>query len=194
MVNVKKVVFDLIVIIYSLIALAAFVPWALLSVLGPTPLAVGISDQVFWFFSVFCHQLPWRSLFFDGVQMPVCARCVSIYMATAIGLIFFRLKGFGDREFRMNWILLALLFVPTGIDGLTQLFGWRESTNALRLVTGVPYGLGYAYILAWSVPFVYVLLELIYVALKRDGEKTDAVLGRIKAMAWPFAAAATNKK
>jgi uncharacterized membrane protein len=186
MVNVKRTVFDAIVIIYTAIALAEFVPWALLSLLGPTPLAVGISDSVFRFFSVFCHQLPWRSLFFDDIQMPVCARCASIYAATALGLIFFRLKGYGEKEFRMNWLLFMLLLAPTAIDGTTQLFGWRESTNALRLVTGIPYGLAYAYILAWAVPFVYALLELIYAALRRDGPKTDAVLGRVKAMAWPF--------
>ncbi len=191
MVNIKKLAFDAIVIAYTAIALAVFVPWALLSVMGHTPLAVGISDAVFRFFSIFCHQLPWRSLFFEGIQMPVCARCASIYAATALGLIYLRLKGFGEKEFKMNWLLFVLLLAPTGIDGTTQMLGWRESTNALRLVTGVPYGLAYAYVLAWAVPFVYALLELIYVALKHDGPRTDAVLERVKAMAWPFGAMKT---
>lgn len=186
MVNVKKLVFDAIVIVYTAIALAEFVPWVLLSVFGQAPLAVGISDGIFRFFSLFCHQLHWRSLFFDDIQMPVCARCASIYAATALGLIFFRLEGFGDREFKMNWLLFILLLAPTGIDSTTQLFGWRESTSPLRLVTGVPYGLAYAYILAWTVPFVYALLELVYVAVKRDEQKTSAVLGMVKDMAWPF--------
>ncbi|HTY91629.1 MAG TPA: DUF2085 domain-containing protein [Methanocella sp.] len=186
MVNIKKLAFDAIVVAYTAIALAQFVPWLLLSIFGPAPLAVGISDGIFRFFSLFCHQLPWRSLFYDDIQMPVCARCASIYVATALGLIFFRLKGYGDREFRMNWLLFALLLAPTGIDGTTQLLGWRESTNALRLVTGVPYGLAYAYILAWAVPFVYALLELIHAALKHDERKTSDVLGRVKDMAWPF--------
>lgn len=191
MVNIKMLAFDAIVIAYTAIALAEFVPWVLLSLTGYAPLALGISDTIFRFFSIFCHQLPWRSLFYDDIQMPVCARCASIYAATALGLIFLRLKGFGEKEFKMNWLLFVLLLAPTGIDGLTQLFGWRESTNALRLVTGVPYGLAYAYVLAWAVPFVYALLELIYVALKRDGQRTDAVLARVKDMAWPFA---TKKK
>jgi uncharacterized membrane protein len=188
MVNIKKLAFDAIVIAYTAIALAELIPWALLSLMGYTPLAVGISDTVFRFFSVFCHQLPWRSLFYGDIQMPVCARCASIYAATALGLIFLRLKGFGEKEFRMNWLLFILLLAPTGIDGTTQMLGWRESTNALRLVTGVPYGLAYAYVLAWAVPFVYALLELIYVALRRDGPKMDAVLARVKNMVWPFAA------
>lgn len=186
MANVKMLIFDVIVLAYVIIGVAIFVPWILLSTMGPTPFSIAVSDGIYHFFSIFCHQLPWRSLFFEGAQQPVCARCASIYAITAVGLVFFSLNGYGVKEFKMNWVLLALLFAPTGLDGLTQLFGWRESTNALRLVTGVPYGLGYAYILAWALPFLYVLLELVGVAFKHDAAGVDAVLKRIKNMAWPF--------
>ncbi len=192
MANLKMLAFDAIVFVYTAIAAAVFVPWLLLFAWGPSPMTIDISDAIYRFFSVFCHQLPWRSLFFDGIQMPVCARCASIYVFTGAGLIFLRLRGYGAREFKMNWLLLALLLAPTGLDGITQWLGWRESTNALRLVTGAPYGLGYAYVLAWAVPFVYALLELIIVASRRDGVKTDAVLGRIKYMAWPFTTGRTE--
>jgi uncharacterized membrane protein len=192
MANVKMLAFDVIVFVYVAIAFAVFVPWLLLSAWGPTPMTLGVSDAVYRFFSVFCHQLPSRSLFFDGIQMPVCARCASIYAATGAGLLFLRLRGYGPREFKMNWLLFALLLAPTGLDGTTQWLGWRESTNSLRLVTGVPYGLGYAYVLAWAVPFVYALLELVVVAARRDWAGTDAVLGRIKFMAWPFTTGRTE--
>ncbi len=186
MANVRMLVFDVVVLAYVIIAVATFVPWILISTIGLTPFTISVSDDIYRFFSIFCHQLPWRSLFFDGAQQPVCARCASIYVMTALGLIFFRLKGFGAKEFKMNWVLLALLFAPTGLDGLTQLFGWRESTNPLRLITGAPYGLGYAYILIWALPFLYVLLELIAVAYKHDSAGVDAVIKRIKYMVWPF--------
>lgn len=186
MVNVKRLAFDVIVAAYAAIAVATLAPWIVLSAMGPSPLAIGVSDDIYRFFSLFCHQLPWRSLFFDDIPQPVCARCASIYLATALGLVLFRLKGYGAREFRMNWLLLALLFAPVGLDGTTQLVGLRESTNLLRLVTGIPYGLGYAYILAWAVPFVYALLGLVAAAVKSDGKTTDAMILRIKNMAWPF--------
>jgi uncharacterized membrane protein len=192
MANVKMLAFDVIVFVYTAIAIAVFVPWLLLFVWGPSPMAIDISDAIYRFFSIFCHQLPFRSLFFDDVQCPVCARCASIYVFTAAGLVFLSLRGYGAREFKMNWLLLALLLAPTGLDGAIQWLGWRESTNALRLVTGVPYGLGYAYVLAWAVPFVYALLELVAAAARRDGTKTDAVLGRIKHMAWPFTTVRTE--
>ncbi len=187
MASLKALTFDGIVLIYTVIAAAVFVPWLLLSAWGPSPLPIGVSDAIFRFFSIFCHQLPWRSLFFDDIQSPVCARCASIYVFTAAGLLFLKLRGYGAREFRMSWLLLALLLAPTAVDGTTQMLGWRESTNALRLITGAPYGLAYAYALAWAVPFVYALLELIVAAARRDGAKADAVFGRIKYMAWPLA-------
>lgn len=186
MIDIKKALFDIILAIYAAIAAAIFVPWILLSILGPSPIAIAISDSVFRFFSIFCHQLPWRSLFFNGIQMPVCARCASIYVATALGLAFFRLKGYGGRELRMNWPLLILLFLPTGVDGFTQYLGMRESTNLLRLVTGFPYGLGYAYLLAWAVPFTWALMELVAYSIRRDGKKAGTALQRMKSMAWPF--------
>ncbi len=186
MASVKMLAFDLIVLVYSAIAVAVFVPWLLLSFQGPSPMAIDISDAIYRFFSIFCHQLPFRSLFLNGIQMPVCARCAAIYSATGVGLIFLRLRGYGAREFKVNWLLFAALLAPTAIDGATQWMGWRESTNLLRLATGVPYGLAYAYILAWAVPFVYALLELIKAAASRDGAKTGAILGRVKYMAWPF--------
>jgi|GEM_PF-3451866 len=192
MVNAKMLIFDFVVLAYVAIAAAMFIPWILLYFTGPASLSGAVTGDIYSFFSLFCHQLPWRSLFYDGVQFPVCARCTSIYIATALGLIFFRLKGYGAREFHMNWLLLVLLFVPTGLDGTTQLLGWRESTNDLRLITGIPYGLGYAYLLAWILPFLYAMLELIVVALKKDSLGADKTLERIKKMAWPFTIKATK--
>lgn len=184
--NGKMLIYDIVTLIYILIAIAIFVPWALLSASRWDPTFLLISDGIYRFFSLFCHQLPYRSFFYDDIQMPVCARCVSIYIATALGLVFFRLKGFGTKEFRMNWLLIILLFAPTALDGFTQLFGWRESTNLLRVVTGFPYGLGYAYAIAWALPFLYALFELMGYALKRDEANTDDAIKRLKHMAWPF--------
>ncbi len=42
------------------------------------------------------------------------------------------------------WILLAgvVFLIPSGVDGFTQLLGNRESTNRLRIVTGILLGIG----------------------------------------------------
>lgn len=183
MVNLKMLIYDVIIVVYVLIGIAVFVPWILLSIDSADPLFLYISNEVVSFFSYFCHQMGSRSFFFDDIKQPVCSRCASIYVATALGMIFFRAKGFGTREFKMNYLLLVMLFLPTAIDGLTQMFGWRLSTNELRLVTGVPYGLGYAYLMTWTLPLVYGLIELISVTVKNEDYKPVVV--RLKKMIWP---------
>ena len=185
MADLRMLIYDAVTAVYVIIAAAIFVPCALLSLGRYNADFLLISDTIYRFFSYFCHQLSYRSLFFDGIKMPVCARCAAIYVATALGLVFFRLKGYGRREFTMNWLLFALLFAPTALDGFTQLFGWRESTNLLRLATGLPYGLGYAYGIAWALPFIYALLELIRVCLKGDMKGVKGVVKRLITMVWP---------
>jgi uncharacterized membrane protein len=184
--GIKKAIFDVIIVAYVVIAISIFVPWVLLSIGPDNQLFLSISDSIGWFYSHLCHQLPFRSLFFDDIQMPVCSRCASIYVATALGLIFFRLKGFGDKEFKINYVLTVLLFLPTAIDGLTQLSGGRESTNELRLITGFPYGIGYAYLIVWALPFVFLLLTLIGAALTHKDAEIDPLVVRIKKMVWPI--------
>jgi len=42
----------------------------------------------------------------------------------------------------LSIILGAGLLLPGGIDGTTQMFGNRESTNLLRVITGLLLGMG----------------------------------------------------
>lgn len=42
----------------------------------------------------------------------------------------------------LSIILGVGLLLPGGIDGTTQMFGNRESTNLLRLITGLLLGVG----------------------------------------------------
>lgn len=186
MVGLRMLIYDIIMISYVLIGVLIFIPPLLLSMDRVDTGYISISDSIHTFFSFFCHQLPWRSIFINGIKMPVCARCASIYIATGLGLIYFRLKGFGIREFKMNWVILALLFAPTGVDGMTQLLGYRESTNLLRVITGFPYGLGYAYIITWALPLIYALIELLRAALEKEEDHARRVLDRIKKMVWPL--------
>jgi uncharacterized membrane protein len=54
------------------------------------------------------------------------------------------------RSYVTYWsaILVGVAFLlPTAIDGTTQMFGDRESTNRLRILTGVPLGIGVVWVL-----------------------------------------------
>lgn len=86
-----------------------------------------------------CHQRIDRSLFLNGNEMPFCSRCTAIWLGLAIGLgfmLFFTLE-------LNEKLLLAIVvgFAPIGIDGIGQLFGFWESTNLVRILTGLPAGI-----------------------------------------------------
>lgn len=80
-----------------------------------------------------------------GYKIPVCARDIGIYGAMLLGGLAwpFVRKPHSRIWPSMWWLAIALL--PTAIDGFTQLFGWRESTNLLRLWTGAAMGLALAF-------------------------------------------------
>ncbi|TLZ65082.1 MAG: DUF2085 domain-containing protein, partial [Methanobacteriota archaeon] len=112
-----------------------------------------------------CHQLWYRSLWINGNQFPIDARMTSLYIFGAFGLFWAMMaapaasasQGIANgspgriRRWAVNVGLekFALLVVfagllPIGIDGFTQLFSavtHYESTNAMRILTGVPGGL-----------------------------------------------------
>lgn len=91
-----------------------------------------------------CHQLPDRSFFGGGLQVPVCARDTGIYAGFAIGLIVLYLAHRGRRPSEMPpWPVMLLLGSFIGImvlDGVTSYAGLRTTTNGIRLLTGLTTG------------------------------------------------------
>lgn len=84
----------------------------------------------------YCHRMPERSFFWRGKQFPVCARCTGIHL----GYLSFPLFLFSI--FTLNiWVTLAIM-IPTYLDGFTQAFFNRESTNFIRFTTGIIAGIG----------------------------------------------------
>ena len=86
-----------------------------------------------------CHQKAERSFFINGNQMPFCSRCTAIWLGITIGLgfiIFYKIKLSSKFLF-----LIFLGFVPIGIDGLGQLFSLWDSSNIIRVITGLLIGI-----------------------------------------------------
>jgi len=104
--------------------------------------AHGAPSQLRLLFRLLCHGIPDRCLLLFGVPMPICARCTAIYAGLIAGAMLFRLLP-RIRETTAR-IVLALALAPLGIDGLTQLVRLRESTNALRVTTGLIAGMAFA--------------------------------------------------
>ena len=106
---------------------------------------------------VSCHKDPNRSFFWKGKQFPVCARCTGIHLGyLSLFLFLFQL-------IYIQWLWSILLIIPTLLDGLTQAYFDRESTNSIRFISGVLAGLGIMsliHIIGFKIG--YLILEIIH--------------------------------
>jgi uncharacterized membrane protein len=101
-----------------------------------------LSKHIYNAMHYICGQIPSHSPYICGHQCGLCFRCTAIY-----GTLFLTNAVFVFTKKRLHgisWWMLGLLALPMAWDGLTQLFGLRESTTALRLITGALFGLGCA--------------------------------------------------
>ncbi len=98
------------------------------------------SKSVFFSLHYVCAQIPSHSFYILGHQLGMCARNFSIYASMFLTSIVFvvskkRLPG-------IPWWVWVLMILPMALDGTTQMFGLRESTWQLRLLTGTLFGVG----------------------------------------------------
>jgi uncharacterized membrane protein len=94
-----------------------------------------------------CHQMPERSIIIGNVEMPFCARDTAIYIGCIVGALApFAVK---PPRFAKSLIFAGLLMTPMAVDGVSQtIFSMRESSNALRIITGFLFGVGMVYFFA----------------------------------------------
>jgi hypothetical protein len=110
--------------------------------------------------SLICHQLPERSFFLDGRQLPVCARCTGLYLSGAAGflawLIWKAARGWRRiatprRKVRVVGtpvvvpprVALAIVIVagvPTALSYATGVTGVWDGSNLTRALLAVPLG------------------------------------------------------
>ena len=99
-----------------------------------------------------CHQLGERCLVYDGLALPLCARCMGTFLGMALALLVLRLVEPGRPSRLPAWPVLTLFGVLAALwalDGVNSLFTLLrdsaplyEPSNVLRLVSGVGLGLG----------------------------------------------------
>ncbi|MDQ0245822.1 putative membrane protein [Bacillus fengqiuensis] len=100
-----------------------------------------------------CHRKRERSLVIKGKQFPVCFRCMSILMGYIAVIPLYILS------IAFPIYVAVLLNIPMLIDGYTQLKGWRESSNLLRMVTGLMSGIGQAMFIVTISLYVVRMLQ-----------------------------------
>lgn len=93
-----------------------------------------------------CHQLPARSFFAGGHQLPVCARDTGIYIGFVVAVAVLALLDRGRHRSGMPpvWVLAlgGVLVAVMAWDGITSYAGLRATTNEIRFATGL--GTGFA--------------------------------------------------
>lgn len=128
-----------------LAAAIAFLSSAILSVslLCTWAIAHGASMRWRLAFRALCHGIPSRCLDIWNVPMPICARCAAIYVGLLAGILLFMMLPRVHAHLARR--ILAFAVIPMFIDGVTQLAMLRESTNLLRIETGLLAGAAFAF-------------------------------------------------
>ncbi len=154
-------------------ALAAFLAGGFAA---PVFAAIGLrsaADSLYSTYHLTCHQWAFRSFFLFGSQpvavysqqqladlgvdpfasigdaglgwkMAFCERDLAIYLGMLlVGLLYARRRDLPP----VGYLLYGILILPMALDGFTQLFGWRESTWELRILTGLLFGLASAWLI-----------------------------------------------
>jgi uncharacterized membrane protein len=118
-------------------AVFAAIPLAILSASTAMAWAIALGAPMRWriLFRLLCHGIPSRCLTLWEVPMPICARCTAIYAGLFAGLMLFLIVRKG-REIVFRWPAIAAAIL-IALDGVTQATGLRESTNGLRIATGL---------------------------------------------------------
>ncbi len=112
------------------------------------------SKSIFFSLHYVCAQIPSHSFYILGHQLGMCARNFSIYASMFLTSVVFviskkRLPG-------IPWWVWVLMILPMALDGTTQMFGLRESTWQLRLLTGTLFGVGSIW---FTLPFMQKTIE-----------------------------------
>lgn len=96
--------------------------------------------------SVVCHQIPERSFFIGGHQLPVCARCTGLYLSGLAGLMawigFKALRGWRPVTWppRAALTAVSIAAVPTLLSVASGTLGLADGTNLIRATLAMPLG------------------------------------------------------
>jgi len=104
--------------------------------------------------SLVCHQRPERTLWVGGYYLPVCARDTGVCLGLLLGytLLFFLRKK--KAKGPPNLFVTLAMMAPLLIDSISQTIGLRESTNDIRLLTGLLFGTALAPLLIYTLSIV----------------------------------------
>jgi uncharacterized membrane protein len=121
----------------ALLVFVGLLPWALPVARARLPLGeVGAALDLAFF--AMCHRRPARTLFFEGVPMPLCSRCAGIFLGVALAAIIGR-PLLSIRTWR--WLFVGACGLMLA-DVVTQDLGLHPVWHPTRIATGLLVGYG----------------------------------------------------
>jgi uncharacterized membrane protein len=124
------------------LVLVGLLPWALPIARARLPLGeVGVGLDLAFF--TMCHRRPARTLFLEGVGMPLCSRCAGIFLGVALAALIAR-PILALRTWR--WCFAAACGLMLA-DVITQDLGLHPVWHPTRILTGVL--VGYAMVIGF---------------------------------------------
>ena len=115
----------------------------------PPLLGEGARAALMHGFAPFCHQMPGRSLYIEGVQLAVGHRCYGLYGGVLLGALLFPLAPRGLFHGRRPGLLLVACGLPAAVDwSVTAVLGLWENTPLSRVATGLLFGAAAGLLLA----------------------------------------------
>ena len=110
--------------------------------------------------SFICHQIPQRSFHLDGIQLPVCARCLGLYGGGTFGSVIAAFRRWSTNDGHVltrvaRWKWTAIAAIPTIATFVLEWgFGWPIS-NTVRAVAALPVGAAVAFVVVISAATVH---------------------------------------
>ena len=128
---------------WAVVGVAALWVTALVAAPGVAQSWGGAAAMLYAIGSLICHQLPERSFHLAGSQLPVCARCLGLYVGGAAGALVWMI---GASRRARPWprgralAFLAVAAVPTLVTAGTAITGVGDPSNLWRAALALPLG------------------------------------------------------
>jgi len=100
--------------------------------------------MVYGIASFVCHQVPERSFYLAGFPLPVCARCLGIYLGASVGAGAVWIRANSGRPVSLASVTARRLAVaaasPTLFTVVPEIAGIWYPSNVTRALAGLPLG------------------------------------------------------